>query len=309
LKLVDDLYSHEGVVYDDDLDDVAKLRDAARIISEVAVAYHLAKSPRSPDVILLHGPLINPVSPYGLEGFPAFGTAAGRAFLDDPRWKGDEQERKFVALYLRILKLLGATGRQVVGSVERSVGRVPVVIHEHLSRLQAEKVLKGKDADRLLADITRYGFNDSSLLDIVLRDGEYIAPVAINRQGTERKWPREWHKQIRDYPRALTTYLKPSEAVMPFRLESFEDISDFSSVLDLVLHTSRLLPSYGFPVGLDIVDKFAKVPAWMSRSVKGQHQIVLLRKAIATGDAAAITFAKRVLAVRGRDWFFRPTAD
>lgn len=96
---------------------------------------------------------------------------------------------------------------------------------------------------------------------------------------------------------------------MPFRLESFEDISDFSSVLDLVLHTSRLLPSYGFPVGLDIVDKFAKVPAWMSRSVKGQHQIVLLRKAIATGDAAAITFAKRVLAVRGRDWFFRPTAD
>lgn len=43
-----------------------------------------------------------------------------------------------------------------------------------------------------------------------------------------------------------------------------------SRCLDLILHTSRLLPSYGFPVGLDIVDKFAKVPARMSRGVKGQ---------------------------------------
>jgi hypothetical protein len=172
-----------------------------------------------------------------------------------------------------------------------------------------QKLLKEKDVQKLLLEIRRYELNDASLFDVILQEGEYVVPTAVVRQGPENKWPDEWKLWIRKYPHALTTYLKPSETVMPFRLEAFEDISDFDSVVELILHTSRLLPSYGFPVGLDIVDKFAKVPAWMSRSVKGQHQIVLLQKAIATGDPAAITFAKRVLAARGRDWFFRPSAE
>lgn len=309
ISLVDDLYSQDGAIYDDDLDDIAKLRDAARMISEVAAAYHLSKSRHAPDFIILHGPLINPVSPYGLAGFPAFGVDASRAFLDDARWKGTEQDRQFVALYLEILQRLRSTGRLVVGAVERSIGRDPVVVRSCLQRLLDQKLLKEKDVQKLLLEIRRYELNDASLFDVILQEGEYVVPTAVVRQGPENKWPDEWKLWIRKYPHALTTYLKPSETVMPFRLEAFEDISDFDSVVELILHTSRLLPSYGFPVGLDIVDKFAKVPAWMSRSVKGQHQIVLLQKAIATGDPAAITFAKRVLAARGRDWFFRPSAE
>jgi hypothetical protein len=122
------------------------------------------------------------------------------------------------------------------------------------------------------------------------------------------KWPENWKRTIDSYPKALTTYLKPSTLVTPFRIEGFENISSFDDVIALILHTSRLLPSYGFPVGLDIVDRFAKVPAWLSRGVKGQHQIVLLKQAIASGDPQAITFAKRVLAAKGRDWLFRPSA-
>jgi hypothetical protein len=33
-----------------------------------------------------------------------------------------------------------------------------------------------------------------------------------------------------------------------------------------------------------------------------------LQKAMASGDPRALSFAKRVLAARGRDWLFRPTA-
>ena len=94
----------------------------------------------------------------------------------------------------------------------------------------------------------------------------------------------------------------------PFRVESFAGESQMGSMLELIFNTSRLLPTYGFPVGLDIVDKFAKVPAWLSKSVKGQHQVVLLKKALESGDARTIAFAKRVLAAKGRDWLFRPTA-
>jgi hypothetical protein len=307
LSLVDDLFSPDSEVYDDDFVDTAKLRDAARMTSETAAAYRLARSDHPPDVILLHGPLVNPVAPYGLDGFPSFGMRACQIFCNDGNFDGDEEARQFVALYLDLLRRIEQTGTSVVGVVERSIGRDPVVIRRILNRLQDRQHLKRDEARDILQEITTYGLNDSSLFDVVLGEGEYVTPMVVNRQGPENKWPDRWKQWIRDYPPALTTYLKPSATVVPFRVEGFENTPSVAAVLDLILHTSRLLPSYGFPVGLDIVDKFAKVPAWMSRSVKGQPQVVLLRKALESGDPRAITFAKRVLAAKGRDWWFRPS--
>ena len=261
LSLVDDLFSPEGEVFDDDFMDTAKLRDVARMTSETAAAYRLARSEQPPDVILLHGPLVNPVSPYGLDGFPSFGLEACKVFFDDENFSGDEEARQFVALYLDLLNRIEQTGTSVVGVVERSVGRDPVVVRRLLNGLRDKDHLKRDEARDILDEVTAYGLNDSSLFDVVLEDGEYIAPIAVERQGPENKWPDRWKQWIRDYPDALTTYLKPSATVLPFRVEGFENAADFEVALDLVLHTSRLLPSYGFPVGLDIVDKFAKVPA------------------------------------------------
>lgn len=309
LALVDDLFSDSGFLFESDFLDVAKLRDAARMVSEVAAGYRLAKTTGEDrvDAVILHGPLVNPVAPYGLEDFPSFGRGACRTLLDDEEWDGDERDRQFVALYLTVLERLRQTGTPVVGAVERSIGRDPVFLRRLLDRLQDAKVLKEKDARELERQILSYGLNDASLLDVVLGDGEYVAPIPVMRQGPENKWPEDWKRKIRDYPDAFTTYIKPSAMVMPFRVEAFEDIRGFDDLLALIFHTSRLLPSYGFPVGLDIVDRFAKVPAWLSRGVKGQHQIVLLRRAIESGDPRTVAFAKRVLAAKGRDWLFRPS--
>ena len=308
LSLVDDLFSDDGFAFDSDFDDIAKLRDAARIVSETAAAYRLAKSADSPDLILLQGPLVNPAAPYGLDGFPSFGLKASRTFFHDDSWSGDEKKRQFVSLYLELLLKMLATQTPVAGAVERSIGRDPVLLKSILIDLQKRKLLPREDVDRLVGSLMTYGLNDATVLDIVLRDGEYVRPMPISRQGPDHKWPEIWKPWIRDYPDPLTTYLKPSELTMPFRVEAFENVKDFRDILALILHTSRLLPSYGFPVGLDIVDKYAKVPAWMSRSVKGQYQVVLLQKALASADPAAINFAKRVLAAKGRDWLFRPQA-
>lgn len=307
LSLVDDLFSPEGQVFEDDFIDTAKLRDVARMTSETAAAYRLTRSKPAPDMILLHGPLINPVSPYGLDGFPSFARDACRVFCDDESFDGDDDARQFVAFYLDLLRRLSDSGIPVVGVVERSIGREPVVLNRILDGLQDRNHLKRDEARSILEEVRAYGLNDSSLFDVVLEAGEYVVPVPVDRQGPQNKWPDYWKRWIRDYPKALTTYLKPSETVVPFRVEAFESAADMAAVLDLILHTSRLLPSYGFPVGLDIVDRFAKVPAWMSRGVKGQHQVVLLRKALESGDPRAVTFAKRVLAAKGRDWWFRPS--
>lgn len=310
LSIVDDLYSERGVLYDDDFDDVAKLRDAARIICEAAASYRVAKGIKAPtpDAILLHGPLVNPASPYGLSDFPPFGLKACQEMLGDDSWNGNEREREFVAFYLVLLERLRETRTPVVGVVERAVGKEPVVLRNILRGLQDQGILPLSSLEEIMANARAFALNDASLFDVVLQAGEYIAPMAVNRQGLEGKWPDGWKEQIRTYPSALTTYLKPAELVLPFRVEAFEGDDSFESVLDLVFHTSRLLPSYGFPVGLDIVDKFAKVPAWMSRGVRGQHSIVLLQKALASGDPTAMAFAKRVLMAKGRDWLFRPSA-
>jgi len=66
LTLVDELYdttSTHGGVYDDWFDDPAKLRDAARIVSEMAGVLRLLSKPESPDVVLLHGPPRKPRLP------------------------------------------------------------------------------------------------------------------------------------------------------------------------------------------------------------------------------------------------------
>lgn len=308
LMIVDDLYSDNAHLYDDEFADVAKLRDAARIVSETAAAWHMVRDGGGADVVLLHGPLINPAAPYGLDGFPPHSLEASRQLLGDDAWEGDATHRNFVAVYLELLKKLKGSGRSIYGVVERSISKRATVFEILLANLQTQGVMREADVLRLTKHVQLYGLNDATLFDVVLGAGEYVAPASVNRQGPDNKWPDTWKPWIRMYPEAFTTYLKPSELVTPFRIEGFEGDANFHEVVSLVLHTSRLLPSYGFPVGLDIVDKFAKVPEWMSRGVRGQHQIVLLKKALASGDPRALTFAKRVLAAKGRDWFFRPTA-
>lgn len=306
LALVDDLFG--GEVFDSDFEDLEKLRDVARMTSETAAAFHLLTKEGDIDALLLHGPLVNPVAPYGLRDFPPFGIEAVRNLLQDPAWAGEARDRHFIPMYQELLRKLQGTGVPVFGVVERSIGASAPVVSELLKVLQAARVLADKDADDIREKIKDYRLNDTALLDVVLGEGEYTMPQPINRQGPESKWPEDWKGEIRGYPKASTTYLKPATAVLPFRVETFEQNADHERCMELILHTSRLLPSYGFPVGLDIADKFAKVPAWMSRSVKGQHQAILIRKALQSGDPAAISFAMRVLAAKGRDWLFRPNA-
>jgi hypothetical protein len=78
--------------------------------------------------------------------------------------------------------------------------------------------------------------------------------------------------------------------------------------MTLILATARLLPGYGFPVALDIVDKFAKVPSWLSKEIGASHKAVLLRKAFESDDRKLQEYAIKMLSVSTRDWFFRPKA-
>jgi hypothetical protein len=93
------------------------------------------------------------------------------------------------------------------------------------------------------------------------------------------------------------------------RVEIFEkDRARFSDLARLVMHCAWLLPRYAFPVGLDIVDKYAKVPNWMTRPVNTNTAVKALRQAMGTGDATTFDAMRRMLCGSTRDWLFRPKA-
>jgi hypothetical protein len=77
-------------------------------------------------------------------------------------------------------------------------------------------------------------------------------------------------------------------------------------LLSLVYHTSRLLPDYAFPVGLDIADKYAKIPDWLSKGISDKLATATLSKALQTGDQRTIMLVKKFLSQNPRDFFFRP---
>ena len=170
VAIVDELFGRDSYIYatdDDPFDDTMKLRDAARIIAESAAALKLAlRRDNRPDAILLHGPLINPAAPYGLEGFPPLQLQAAQDLLSDPTWRGDKAARGFVRLELELLELLQKTGVSVAGVVERAkAGSSPVfsALISKLCRKDEEDSLKIQYGEQMKDTVRAFGLNDTAV--------------------------------------------------------------------------------------------------------------------------------------------------
>jgi len=309
-SIVDDLYAESPSTFavpdelEDRYEDRAKLRDAARIISEIAAALALTRRRADVSTVLVHGPLINPAAPYGPPGFPYFTTETAGNLFGAPV---PSERRHFVPLYRDLLEQVRAAGAKAFGIVERDGGGRPLLLRV-LEEMREAGDLPDKNHAAGAALLRKYDLSDTQILDVVLGPGEYLEPKVVRRQEPSNKWPAAWEESLKAYPNPLTTYLKPSETVRPFRVETFEDAEGYEEAMTLILATARLLPGYGFPVALDIVDKYAKVPSWLSKEIGAGHKAVLLRKAFEQDDRRLQEYAIKMLSVNSRDWFFRPKA-
>src|SRR6185437_2089907 len=108
--------------------------------------------------------------------------------------------------------------------------------------------------------IDRYEILDDFLFGCVLEEGEYLEPILLVKNHEHRPVDK-CRPVVRQYPAPHATVIKTSAATFPYRVEMNPAAHSASDrLLRLLYHTSRLLPRYAFPVGLDIVDKYAKVP-------------------------------------------------
>ncbi|MBZ4416002.1 DNA double-strand break repair nuclease NurA [Myxococcus sp. RHSTA-1-4] len=308
VQLVDELYDSAGTgVYEEGFDDVMKLRDAARYCCEAAGALAMLQSEK-PSMCILHGPLVIPVSPYALEDFPSFTSSTAQKLLPGGGKRREGRAAQFVSVYREQLRMLEQATATVCGVVERPTSATPgILTMALLEQLKADGYLDGTSMRTMFQKLREYRITDPILLECVLDEAEYIAPVALDKQGPDNKIPTSWAMDIKGFPRPLTTYVKPHAETMPIRVEAFRTGPfDFSELLQLIVHMSRLLPRYSFPVGLDIVDKHAKVPEWMSRQMNVMLTAQLMRRAMDSGNPAVIRMARRIVSANTRDWLFRP---
>ena len=78
--------------------------------------------------------------------------------------------------------------------------------------------------------------------------------------------------------------------------------------MKLIYHSSVLLPEYSFPVGLDIVDKYAKVPDWLSKGVSQHVAVKAYLLCLQEGNSRKLQLMRNLLGKSQRDFFFRSKA-
>ncbi len=164
------------------------------------------------------------------------------------------------------------------GVVERSFGRgvTRYVVRQMLEnspevfdRLLTVLDMKGRATNsqvEAILDATRY--NDAILLSLALNRGEALEWYPVNPR------LKIQDERVALFPDVQNTFVRVTSAKYPMRIEipALYDAAECEEVLRRSFEYASLLPGYAFPIGLDIVDKFAAIPGWMT---KAYRQLIL----------------------------------
>jgi hypothetical protein len=173
--------------------------------------------------------------------------------------------------------------------------------------------------------LDRLGYTDTLLLAMLLKPGQYSEPWRINKYESLHRGkislPGEaWTSDVDwsplrpsspiSFPRVLGTYVQVSNNTEPVRVEVFEDLGPDQMIQASrrACLYSRLLPGYGFPVGLDIADKHAHVPTWLTNAYSKliRHQLGVSLQRGEISDAEMRHILVQAIYMTHRDWLFRP---
>lgn len=174
------------------------------------------------------------------------------------------------------------------------------------------------------AVMDRLGYTDALLLGPLLESGQFSEPWQIRKNDSLRSrnlaLPGESGTSQVDFaalrsgrhgfPSVRACYVKVSETTEPVRVEVFDDLGSeqIPAAAKRAYLYSRLLPGYGFPVGLDVADKFAHIPKWLTDAygkLIQYHLGVSLQRGEIT-DAEMRRVLVQSIYMTKRDWLFRP---
>jgi hypothetical protein len=301
--------------------DIKRLQEAARYILEPLAGYHYIKTCHiKPTVMFLHGPLQNSYATYD-EDSPYFIPSVNTDFLSkygieksevikiiehipeshnrEVMWNG------CISIYAYIMKKIFNCSVPIAGVVERS--RSDVFIKGILNMIEYKNIIPKSTRISIWEYLKKYEIGDELLFGCILDEGEYIEPFEVIKNQRHRAHDK-WKLVMDQFPAPISTMIKCSPNNFPFRVElnGVRDHAVIDDVISLLYHTSLLLPNYSFPVGIDIADKYAKIPDWLSKGISERLAASILKKVLEIGDDRMLRQVRQLLALSPRDFFFRP---
>ena len=321
--VIGDVLSDRSIIEEQDyITDTKRLQEAARYILEPLSLLNHSKTTPKPYTCLIHGPLQNQFSQYD-ELLPAYVPGVDRDFLaargidrqriledlsDIPTTtSGKRLWNSAMAVYAFIMRRINEVDIPLIGVIERAPSKA--MIHTSLKNLVDDGVITRQTSKRVRAEVMKLDLDDQTVFGCLLKPGEYIEPMEVTKNPTNRANDR-WRPLMPQIPKIYSTVLKCSEDAFPFRVEFNREFSTkkIHEVMKLVYHTSLLLPRYAFPVGIDIVDKYAKIPDWMSKGISAHLAANVFRYCLQEGDIGTLQLMRTLLSRSPRDFFFRPKA-
>ncbi|WP_367899214.1 DNA double-strand break repair nuclease NurA [Leptospira sp. WS58.C1] len=298
--------------------DDRRVREAARYILELLMAFYYPKIRINTKYLFIHGPLVNSFQMYD-EGEPHFIPGVSPDILskfginksniqnrvdDIPK---EQLWNQAIAVYTFLCLSIFECDSKIIGVVERTgSSRFTQTI---LAKLRKEEYLTDRTYRKFISKIERFRMQDEYLFGCILDEGEWIEPTEFSKNKDSRA-RSHWNSVVDQIPSPWTTMIKTSRFKFPFRVEmNVAAKRDIEDIAKLLYHTSLLLPNYAFPVGLDIVDKYVKIPDWLSKGISTSLSSQLLMKAMRTGNPRLIEQTRQRLSRNPRDFFFRPTSQ
>ncbi len=178
--------------------------------------------------------------------------------------------------------------------------------------------------------LDKLGYTDALLLAMLLRPGERTESWTVDKYkslhtgklslpGESWEMHADWSSLCASndlvngfaFPRVEACYLHVNETTEPIRIEVFPELGEeqMTEATRRAYLYSTLLPGYGFPVGLDVADKFAKVPTWLTdaytKLIKYQLGVSLQRGEVSDTEMRRILV--QAIYMTHRDWLFRPS--
>ena len=303
------------VNFDHEPDEIMRRAEAARYILEPMVGMQ-ARDENSSRLVFIHGPLQNKFEMYD-ENRPHVIPGVAKKFLEkngiDKKdifalVKGiPANSRKWnspIPIYSYLMNKVHQSQTPLIGVVERSPGSP--IIKFLVNWIRQENLVTQRVAGRIKQLLKKYEINDDRIFGAMLYEGEYINLVKIIKNDETRAHDN-WSDVIKNMPAIWASVIKCSEMKFPFRIEfnrKFEG-DELNSIMKLIYHSSVLLPEYSFPVGLDIVDKYAKVPDWLSKGVSQHVAVKAYLLCLQEGNSRKLQLMRNLLGKSQRDFFFR----
>lgn len=174
--------------------------------------------------------------------------------------------------------------------------------------------------------LDRLGYTDTLLLAMLLEPGQMsetwdISKYAGLREGNislpgEPGTSRVNYAPLKSsqigFPGIQGCYLHVSETTEPIRIEVFKELgrNQINEAASRAYLYSRMLPGYGFPIGLDIADKYAHVPHWLTNAYGKliKHQLGVSLQSGEISDTQMRRILIQAIYMTHRDWLFRPNS-